>query len=68
MILLIHEKAGKVVEVWKGSDKIIFSDSLCLTFWQLAEAFPEEVIVWVEKDIFPFLRTESLKNIFDHEL
>ena len=68
MILLIHEKAKTAVEVWKDAEKIDFSEDLCKTFWQLAEDFPEELIVWVEKEIYPFLRTEILKEFFGHDL
>ncbi|UJH92504.1 glycosyltransferase family 2 protein [Antarcticibacterium sp. 1MA-6-2] len=66
MILLVHKRAANITEVWKGTERINFSKDLCQCFWQLAEEFPDEVIVWVEEDIFPFFRPEGLQDILAH--
>ena len=68
MILILHEGAHYVTEVWKGSHKMDFSVDLCKTFWDLAEKFPDELLVWVEKDLFPNLRKEKIEERFHHDL
>lgn len=68
MILLVHEKARKVTEVRRRSDNEDTLQDPCKTLWLLAEKFPEETIVWVEKDLFPSLCEERLKECFDHDL
>ncbi len=68
MILLVHEKARCVVQVYRNSEEISFSADLCKAFWKLAEEYPDELLVWVEKDLFPLLRSEKLKERFDHDL
>lgn len=68
MIFIVHHKAREVVEVFRNSEQITSSADLCKTFWKLAGEFPEELIVWVDKDLFPLLKKEKLEDRFVHDL
>ena len=68
MMFLVHEKARTVVQVYRNSEEIPFSGNLCKTFWKLAKEFPEEIVIWVEKDLYPLIRKENIKENFDHGL
>ena len=68
MIYIVHRKAGDVVQVFRNSEEIPVSTDLCKTFWKLAEEFPEEWLVWVEKDLYPSLQKEKLEFCFTHDL
>ncbi len=68
MIFLIHWKGEDVVKVFRNTEEIPVSADLCQTFWELAEEFPEEILVWVEKDLYSFLPKEKLEDCFAHDL
>lgn len=68
MILLVHNKAHNVVEVLRNTAKISSSVNICETFWRMAEEFPEEILIWVEQDLYPLVRKEKIIFNFDHEL
>ncbi len=68
MVFIVHEKSTQIAEVYGDSGKISFSESICETMWKLAEEFPDEILIWIEKDLYPSLRKERLKECFDHDL
>ena len=68
MIFLVHEKARHVVKVYQDSEELPSGVNLCKTFWKLAEKFPEETLLWVEKNQYSALRKENLEEIFVHDL
>ena len=67
MILLIHDKALRVVEVRRNSVKLQVSPKPAAAFWELARKFPEEVLIWVEQDLEEYLKPEVAEKRIFHE-
>lgn len=69
MIFLIHQKAAKVIKILKDNEPISIGPffKLSHTFWTLAEAYPEEIIVWCEEELYPSLNKNFLSQIFYHD-
>ncbi len=68
MIFIVHEKSTHLVEVYGDSEKISILKGICETIWNLAEEFPDEILIWIEKDLYPYVRKERLKECFNHDL
>ena len=65
MILFVHENAGKVVRLLQDQKSVEFSGDICEIFWKTAQEFPEEIIVWVEKDLFDLLNKDEVLSIIN---
>ena len=68
MIFLIHDKSNYVAEVYRNTERIPFSANICKNLFDLAERFPEEFLVWVEKDLYSSIEKHKLIENFDHDL
>ncbi|MDT0645304.1 glycosyltransferase family A protein [Zunongwangia sp. F260] len=69
MIVLIHSKCQKVVRVLKGEAEINISATQCTkALWELAEIFPDEIVVWCEKEFENELNFVYYPEIFHHDL
>lgn len=44
------------------------AENLCDLFWDLAEAYPEEIIVWVEDSLKAEVELNSIEEIVHHDL
>lgn len=68
MILLIHRKATKVVEVLENKKVFQSQNSDPIqALWELAEAFPQELICWCEEEYYSEINLESFNKIFHHD-
>ena len=69
MILLIHQKAKTVAKVLKDNERITVASANCTaTFWNLAEKYPSELIIWLEESQQQNLNHDSITEIFHHDL
>lgn len=68
MIVLVHDKGRKVVWVSYNSEPIPFLNNPCDCFWKLAKRYPEEILIWCEKEFFDFLNFGAFREIFSHDL
>lgn len=69
MLIIIHENAKRVVRISRDNKELsIHSSNLVKEFWRLTKNFPEELIIWVEKELFDNLNTTELTKIFHHNL
>lgn len=68
MIYLNHINSKTVSSVIKDNDPISFSNNeLTHCFWEICEKYPEEIIIWRDKEIDVAL-DNNLQNIFRHHL
>lgn len=70
MKVLIHNNARKIVKVQSHDGQTIpYQNENCTsTLWNLAERFPEELIVWCEERVLDNVKWESFNLIFHHDL
>lgn len=69
MLVIVYENAKRVVSISKNDEELPFySQNVVEEFWRLAAVFPEELIIWVEKDFCKILNTGELANIFHHNM
>jgi hypothetical protein len=69
MIFLIHQKAGKLIEVLRNNNPIPVSSKTCTgVIWELAENYPNEIIGWCEESFWEDVALENWKEIFHHDL
>lgn len=68
MILLIHDTSNYVVEIHRNTELLPSSADICKTIWKLAEKFPEEILVWVERELYSSIQKEKIIKNFDHDL
>lgn len=68
MIILLHSNARKFIKATMD-DKVLLlkSDSLTGAFWELAEHFPQELLIWKDQDIHTEL-ANNFEKCFEHEL
>lgn len=68
MIFLLH-RAGKIFIKATKDEKDLFLQSRSLTnaFWDIAEKYPEELIIWKDESV-DVLTAEDVENCFAHEL
>lgn len=67
MILLVHHKGRRVVQVLKNEEILPFSADPCSAVWQLAKEFPEDNIFWIEQDLQEYFNPETAENLISHE-
>lgn len=68
MIIFIHQNSKRVVKVLRGETEIIISDTRCTkAFWELAEKYPEETIVWCEEKYIADLNLLQWPEVFHQE-
>jgi len=69
MLILVHENAKKVVRIIRNdSELLIHSASVVKEFWRLARDYPEDLIIWVDRQFFENLNIKGLGNLFHHNL
>ncbi|MCP9198299.1 glycosyltransferase family 2 protein [Gramella sp. GC03-9] len=67
MIYLIHQEGKIFDKVFReGKELSIKCDSLVEAFWELAQNYPEEILVWIEKRQFDKLNRTYFKELFAH--
>lgn len=65
MIFLIHRNASEFLRVIRNGKEVAFTGkSIIEIFWELAEEFPEELIVWCEEEFFPQIDINKIKTAF----
>ncbi|AVR47264.1 glycosyl transferase [Christiangramia fulva] len=68
MIILLHSNARKFIHTSRdGKELLLESRSLVNAFWEVAEKFPEELIIWRDQDIDPII-ADNIEECFPHEL
>lgn len=66
-MIVIYHKQDKVVEVKHDDETIFFSSSVIAeTLFELAELFPDKLIVWCHYDLKSNLNVSELPAIFHH--
>src|SRR5680860_254402 len=69
MLILVHENAKKVVRIIRNDSELsIHSVSVVKEFWRVARDYPEDLIIWVDRQFFENLNIKGLGNIFHHNL
>lgn len=67
MIFLVHRNAKAISRVLSENEVVQFkSPDICFIFWEVAEKYPDEIIVWVEEEFFDSINKSSLDKIFSH--
>lgn len=69
MILIVHQKASKVLEVIKDGKPLDIKFNSCVeAFWDLSEKFQDDIIAWCDVAFKPQLDLASWKKVFHHDL
>src|SRR5690554_3123037 len=69
MVQLIHENSEKVIGINRDGLEIpIDSKSVVNEFWRLTGLYPDDVILWVEKDFVEGINYSELVTVFHHKL
>ncbi|MDR5589715.1 glycosyltransferase family A protein [Christiangramia sp. SM2212] len=69
MIKLIHNNAKSITRIFNGNKVIgLLTKGISETLFELAEKFPNEVIIWCEKEFEEHLNTDVFSEIFHHDL
>lgn len=69
MVLIVHQKAIKVLEVLKDGQSLNREFKSCTdAFWSLAKEFPNEIIAWCDTEFRQYLNFEKWDDIFNHNL
>lgn len=69
MIFFIYQRATKSLKVLKKDEKVLYlNNKLTKHIWELAEAFPEDIIGWCEDELYSSLDLNTWGNIFHHDL
>lgn len=69
MILLIHKRAETPLRVLKDGVEVNFEEKTCPKILrEMAENFPDELIIWCEEELQERLAFENWEDIFHHEL
>lgn len=69
MLILVHENTKKVVRIIRNDSELsIHSASVVEEFWRLAKDYPEDLIIWVDRQFFENLNIGGLDKIFHHNL
>ncbi|PXY42022.1 glycosyltransferase family 2 protein [Flavobacterium cheongpyeongense] len=67
MIIVYHEN-NKVIGVNDGIKKLSFSDkNIAVTLFEIAIAFPEELVIWCHSDFKSNLNVAEFHTIFHHQ-
>ncbi len=68
MIYLIHNKANTFEKAFRNDEALLLkSINIVDAFWELALAYPEEILVWVEKQYRVSLDAEYFRQLFRHQ-
>jgi GT2 family glycosyltransferase len=69
MILVVHQKAGHVLEVLKDGKPLDVTFNSCVeAFWALSEKFENDIIAWCEVALKSHLDVSSWAKVFHHDL
>ncbi|ADF51463.1 glycosyl transferase family protein [Zunongwangia profunda SM-A87] len=69
MIFLVHNQAKTLVFCKKeGKELSLKAATISDTFWELAELYPEELIIWMEEGQESNFNKDSVIKIFHHDL
>lgn len=65
MIIIVHQNSKGISEIFKDAELLDFkSRTICAAMWEMAQKFPEEVIVWVEKKFFHLINKQEFLKVF----
>ncbi|TVZ25565.1 hypothetical protein JM83_0490 [Gillisia sp. Hel_I_86] len=69
MLIIVHENSKIVVEIIRDNKavSIVFLD-LAKEFRRVVTAYPEELIIWIDKRFFKNLNINEIENVFHHDL
>ena len=68
MIYLIHNEAKTFEKAFRNDEALLpKSINMVDVFWELAKAYPNEILVWVEKQYYGSLDEEYFKQLFRHQ-
>lgn len=68
MIILLHSNARKFIKASQGDKALsLESRSLINAFWEVAEKFPDQLIIWRDQDVTLEI-AKDVENCFPHEL
>lgn len=69
MIFLVHNQAKTLVFCKKeGKELSLEAQTISEAFWELAELYPEELIIWMEEGQESNFNKDSVSKIFHHDL
>lgn len=69
MILIVHQKASKVLEVIKDGKPLDVKFNSCVeAFWDLSEKFENEIIAWCDVALKSHIDVSSWPKVFHHDL
>lgn len=70
MKILIHNCSENLIEIHSNNDKSISVNNLnyISALWEIAERFPEELIIWCDERIFDKLNIDGIEKEFHHDL
>jgi GT2 family glycosyltransferase len=67
-VIIIYHQNNKIVEVNSEGENILFSQkSIAINLFQIAEQYPESLIVWCQLDLKSNLNYTKLTEIFHHK-
>ncbi|MGB8705839.1 MAG: glycosyltransferase family 2 protein, partial [Gillisia sp.] len=67
MIIVVHENARSLVNVFQDGKPLEFRGNICKIFWEIAKNFPDEIIVWIENEFLEDLNTEAVLSIVNRD-
>ena len=70
MIILIHNYSNVLVEIHSNKkDSISVNGSNYISaLWEIADRYPEELIIWCDEQVFDKLNIDGIERIFHHDL
>jgi len=67
-VIIIYHQNNKIVEVNSEGENVLFSQkSIAVNLFQIAEQYPESLIVWCQLDLKSNLNYTKLTEIFHHK-
>jgi len=66
-MIVIYHKDNKVVNVESEGKSLNFSQKeITLTLFEMADSFPDELLIWCRLDLQPYLNFSAFSEIFHH--
>ena len=69
MLVIVHDRGKRIEElILEGNTIPVLNKSLLPEFWRLAHAYPEHLLIWVEKRFRSQVNFSEIDKIFHHDL
>lgn len=67
MIILVHHKERAVRAILNDMELSLISDSIIENLLELAHKYPQELLLWCESSLLPFIDIDAVKLTFHHK-